>query len=323
MLPFSWGLAQNKAFNPTPVKQFDRASLASPVLGIETTSITLLPDAFSLPCASAVSLFSSSGGEGYVFGPNGFGDREKAQWLHFVGDNARITDVVGYFAGKNLVDDAEIKTYIYDVNTADNSPGNRLATSEVIMASNIDTTDLNIFNFATPVDITADTSFFASFDFSDVYATSGADTTELGMISTENGCSTGEFAWERWSDDSWHSIFSAWGGLDVALMVGLVIEFDEVAAIEDAFFQQKGLTVYPAYPNPAPNHINLNFALDNPRAVTVSLYSIEGKQLMALPLGTLSAGEHVQPLDISSLPSGTYLYGIQTAESSVMSRFTK
>ncbi len=62
------------------------------------------------------------------------------------------------------------------------------------------------------------------------------------------------------------------------------------------------------YPNPFNPETTISFSLQNPQAVKLEVYDIQGRVVQTLVEGTVSAGEHRVRFNASNLSSGTYLY---------------
>ncbi|MFT4603612.1 MAG: hypothetical protein ACI9W4_000327 [Rhodothermales bacterium] len=71
------------------------------------------------------------------------------------------------------------------------------------------------------------------------------------------------------------------------------------------------------YPNPFNPVTTIQFALPEASEVQVVVFDILGRPVRTLIQGTMSAGNHEVQFDASGLPSGTYLYVLNTPESRV------
>lgn len=70
-----------------------------------------------------------------------------------------------------------------------------------------------------------------------------------------------------------------------------------------------GTSLAQSYPNPAQADATIEFTLASSSSnATLRLYDVTGSELLNRDLGTLSAGTHSEVIDVSTLPSGTYLY---------------
>lgn len=66
------------------------------------------------------------------------------------------------------------------------------------------------------------------------------------------------------------------------------------------------------YPNPFNPHTMISYTLTETTSVHVRIYDMQGRLVQTLVNGTQAAGTHRLPFDASHLPSGTYLYQLQT-----------
>jgi hypothetical protein len=77
------------------------------------------------------------------------------------------------------------------------------------------------------------------------------------------------------------------------------------------------------YPNPTSNEFNLSFNLPKEDEITISLYDIKGNLLKNIQLGKQPIGENKEVLDLSSLPSGTFLCRIIGQNNVITKKFIK
>ena len=69
-----------------------------------------------------------------------------------------------------------------------------------------------------------------------------------------------------------------------------------------------------SYPNPARQTATIRVALPEARAVTLTVYDVQGRVVKRLTDGTLSAGFHDVALDVSGLTSGVYVYRLTAGD---------
>jgi hypothetical protein len=287
-----------------------------------TVTDTLAPPVFDDPCSETAFVFIISDIWGFIAGMNGYGDLEKAQLLNYDGAASyRISEVWAYFSDAIAVGDGSLQAKVYSVSSTNGGPGSLLGTSDPINVSDIivDPQDVlpTIIPFSNPVSI-AEPQFFASIDFSQLYASQ--DT--VGLFMTDEDCGDGSNAWELFSDgQTWLPIDdeSSWA-IEAEFFIQAVIEFEESTGIDPPHLSQKGLTLFPAYPNPAGDRANLHYALDHSSEVALELYSAEGRLLRRFDAGQQAAGEHTYSLDVSRLPAGSYVYSIITDRTRMLSR---
>jgi len=81
---------------------------------------------------------------------------------------------------------------------------------------------------------------------------------------------------------------------------------------DDRAFTPDAFRLDTAYPNPFNPTTTLRFALVQSGEVSLAVYDVLGRQVLAQNLGALHAGEHHYTLDLSGHPSGTYLVRLQS-----------
>jgi hypothetical protein len=69
-------------------------------------------------------------------------------------------------------------------------------------------------------------------------------------------------------------------------------------------------------PNPANNTADIRFTLPGEASYTLSLYSSEGRFLKVISSTntSISKGEHIVSLDVSTLENGVYFYVLESGE---------
>lgn len=323
LVGFSLSLSAQRQYNPIPVKtvRIAPSNLSGPRLELDT----LVAPSFSQACGQTVISFvpNGAGAWGFLSGTNNFDDLEKAQRLDFTGSSAfDVLEIWAYFAGASAVGDADITAKVYSANS-NNAPDALLGTSAVVKTSAVIQPDSiaqpTIFTFSTPVGV-SNPSFFASIDFSALYA--AQDT--AGLFTTDDRttpCGSGDAAWEKWSDNSWHTYTDtlSWQS-DIDNYIGVLVEFT-ATDIEDPKAVWNNLTLHPAYPNPATDQLSINFDIAEASAVEIVVYTIDGKMLQQVKLSTMPAGTYSELIDIEALAAGTYAYGVYVDGARLMNRF--
>ena len=66
------------------------------------------------------------------------------------------------------------------------------------------------------------------------------------------------------------------------------------------------------YPNPFNPTTTIQIDLPETAIVTLAVYDVLGQEVLRLESGTVSAGRHRYTVDASRLPSGVYLYRLET-----------
>ena len=68
------------------------------------------------------------------------------------------------------------------------------------------------------------------------------------------------------------------------------------------------------YPNPFNPTTSINFSIAEPTFVKLAIYNLLGEEVQVLKNDYMEAGTFKINFDASSLPSGMYLYKIETAQ---------
>jgi len=314
---------QSRQVNPVPHREVSGFSLPTADIQLRAETDTLLFPAAVEDCSNSVTSFTLSGGWGFVGGTNFYGDLEKAQRLIYTANSPyRVTEVWSFFADAVAVGDGTSRIKVYAVNATTGGPGDLLGTSNALKTSALATdpegVPVTIFPFSMPVTVTDD-EFFVSLDLTDLYA--AEDT--VGIFSTNDNCGSGVDSWELFGDgETWVPINddASWQ-LEANWVMGAVVEFDESTGVNDPFVARNGLRLFPATPNPTNHWVNLPYQLESTSTVEVEVYSADGKLLQRIHKGEQLSGQYAERLDVQALPNGTYVYGIVTNESRIMSRF--
>lgn len=69
---------------------------------------------------------------------------------------------------------------------------------------------------------------------------------------------------------------------------------------------------YNFYPNPVESLLTVEYYLEQPASVSISLYNLEGRLVKTIAKGTSSSGVSVETIDCSGLAKGTYIISIGT-----------
>jgi hypothetical protein len=95
-----------------------------------------------------------------------------------------------------------------------------------------------------------------------------------------------------------------------------------VTGIEDRWLNQQTISFsMQSFPNPFTLSTNIFFQLPSRSTVTLKIYDIMGREVTTVFSGELEGGEHLQQWSPENLPSGIYLYRVQTdyhAESNIL-----
>ena len=101
-------------------------------------------------------------------------------------------------------------------------------------------------------------------------------------------------------------------GVGAPRVSGSGAETGAAFAVLDDFFAAPASVAAPELvavsPNPTSDRAVVAFALDAPSAVRLALYDVLGREVAAVDAGRLAEGAHRLGLDVSSLPSGVYVW---------------
>ncbi len=258
---------------------------------------------------------------GYVSGNNRFGDKEKAMRYTLADKSLMLPGTIGQVslfiglkkAGGPGTGVMTVKVY------ADNAgaPGALLGTSETKTISTLTAGSYtaNIFNFTTPVSLTT-SSFFVSADFS------GAGQDTLGLAQSADGCASTSTltAWDKDNTNAWGTMKAGWNlSTDLGIFPIVTAEQLDVNVKE---ISKDGLSLSPAFPNPAKDEVNINFNLAQAGNVEIALFDVTGKQVENLKLENLQTGSHSAKMDVSSLNAGIYMYSVKANNAQAFSKLT-
>ena len=151
-------------------------------------------------------------------------------------------------------------------------------------------------------DIAVDGTVPAVFDNIDVFEEVGHD---IGIMKSFQTTSDGTVDLELIKEDSGNN-FAAVKAIEI-INPTIVSNEDEVADLPDAF------NLVGNYPNPFNPTTNVIFEVPQPALVSIEVYDVMGRKVLAVPAKSFSPGSGQMTIDASSLSSGIYLYRV-TAE---------
>ena len=116
----------------------------------------------------------------------------------------------------------------------------------------------------------------------------------------------------EFSDFSWHDNYTDNDSVynDLAIYPIVVITGGPTGVKS---ITRKDLTFFGSYPNPASDYTNVKFSLRQNADVTIQIMDMKGGVISTMSNANLSVGEHIVPVNTSSLPSGSYLYFVHTS----------
>lgn len=288
------------------------AKLETPnfINSVKTPTDTLYP--YGIENATGLTLYGSEGG-GFVTGNNGYGDIAKAQ-AFAVAISYKVEAALIWVGAKKIVGTAG--NLVVSINNCtgagtattgavNNAPSTQLSSVTISMLD-IDTTgDLTVATFPSPVIVASEYAIVLSF----ATASFGNDT--IGIVSCMSGDpGTTETSWEKWNDNSWHTLAEGWAAADLTLdMVILPVVDQSTAGIESHDFFD-GIK-FSAYPNPAANNTKIHYELANQAKVQMDIIDITGKIVMTIDEGNQTRGQHSVSVSTEKMNSGSYFISLK------------
>jgi len=273
---------------------------------------TLMPTAFSLPCAAQKWYYyfdyATPIDTGYLFGNNKYGESECSQLYKSVSGNvSQVLVRYGHKAGTTGVTTAKI----YSINPATQAPQTVLGTSATVTTGSITTNGYTAYTFSSPVPVT--NGFHAAIKLP---ATAG-DTVVLLVDSLGCFASADSLGWEKYGSTWWsipHNYGAAYNGdIFILAVADVTLGMNE--------YSNKGLSLLGTYPNPAGDFTNIRYRLEQASSVSIRVFDLEGR-IIYESVANLLPGEYTAEVDLKNIPSGNYYYSVKTNVSILTSRFS-
>lgn len=282
-------------------------SSLAPGAKAQTMQDTLLPPSFST-CGTSLQTWRSP--FGFVFGNNSLGDREKLQGLELpeLGNGFATAVRVTYDHLSLGTPSGSMRCVAYAVG-ADGGPGAFLKASDTLTLSSLPAAPGEAwFNFPEPAAFTdrvyvgIDLRFLVPGD-------------SMGVPGTENGCGSGCWPYETWSDGTRNPICDTYDLDDVDFALAVAVDWTpRVSSTADPAFESAA--PWRIYPNPASSTIVLQAPTANP-ALPIAAQPPGGQDLHWVAVGSdgreqqrglLKAEEGPWSMDLSDWPAGCYRF---------------
>lgn len=260
---------------------------------------------------STATIYDSPG-SGFASGNNQYGDKVKAQ-VFVIDSSFVLQEVLLWFGAKDANSgdgNSKVKVKLHNRDglgaasggEVDNAPGSGIDSADVLV-SDIDVAEFASVDFNNRI-LFGD--FAVSVDFSTL---SSGDT--LGLYTTEDEyAGTTEQSWEKWSDDTWHTMLVAWD-LDIDFAIWPVIDASTSGINDSRFFE--GIKMSQNTPNPASGETTIEFGLEKyTQKLHLEVYDVSGKKVQDIKHQDLGPGEHKATINTHELSAGTYYYSIKT-----------
>jgi trimeric autotransporter adhesin len=265
-------------------------------------------------------LWTAGQAGGYVFGPNGYGDRAKATALTLPAGRGlaqgEITEVRLFFAYKGpMVGDARYTLRLHGGTPETGPQGSPLFSESYRIADVRADEDPQTPSEATvhtlPQPVPVEGSFFVVVDFG-----AYASTDLAALAATDRQGRRVPEVWEQWSDGRWINVSDAWFGENGQPGDnGWHLWVEAVAGTRGTSTEPGGaparLALGAAYPNPFAEAATLPFELPEAGVARLAVYDVLGREVARLVDGVLPAGAHTARLEGGALASGTYVVRLE------------
>jgi hypothetical protein len=296
------------------------------------TTIVITTQTSSTLNISTIGSSTNCPGGGYVEGKNCLGDKQKANFFgpstFSAVTNSSIT-AVGFAFYKNgnrgVSGSANTVTVsIFNGTLAGGPTGAAIATATItlaqILAAHTNTANtLFLASIPLPASIATPASgFFASISIPPAVG----DTIVIG----NQAAATSSFGWQQASTNSWVNMSTFWSAAFGGATYNANLSIYPVLTGEQLDVNvkeiSKDVTLSPAFPNPAKDEVNINFALAQAGNVEITLFDVTGKQVENVKLEQLPSGSHSTKISVSSLNAGIYMYSIKSQNAQAFSKLT-
>ena len=277
-----------------------------------TTAVVVCDSVPSFLATDSLFLYTvpASAGGGYMGGNNGYGDLKKANFTPaaLIPAGATITGVFTILYkntnGNGTKGSGAVSMEILTGDTTTGPTATVLGTAATTMTSVLGGTVvgnslLYAFTFGTP--ITAPVSgFFSSL----VLPTTAGDTIALYVSRDLSNNMTHNYAWERWSDNTWHSFGDpANWDLKTSLTILPILCYNSTGIHNNVLAANMAL-----YPNPSNGNFSFVMSLPEATNLSVNVTNALGQTVFAKTENNFKAG--VLNYDLTSLGKGVYFAAI-------------
>ncbi len=259
---------------------------------------------------------------GFVYGTNCYEDKEKANFFPTATYSAiaqpSVSGVIVSFF-KNLTrgtggaGTTTVGMSLYNGTQAGGpttSISQTTATMAQILAAQVGTnTVINYnFTFASPVSIPAN-GFLASVVIPSVGAT--GDT----AVIYNSPSSTSNFSWERWNDNSWHSISSAWSTNGNIAVYPIICGNLVITGISKNLGLSKDVKIMP---NPSAGLVNVAITLPNSQDLSLTVTNALGQVIVNNKYNSVMT--EMVNLDLTNQSNGVYFVTVSNGSDKMVQR---
>ena len=262
--------------------------------------------------------YNGPGQWGYVLGQNSSFRQQFAEKYNIEG-NATVKGLVVHLNGTYEHRENYVEFNVYEV-APDGLPGSRIGGKQLFYKDLDLSGNAMTVTFPSPLPVVD--SFFVTFNVLD-YLHGGFEGDTLGLMAGEpgsrqdtdlknfgrNAVQAHNHAKEDWKD------FYNQNFTPIATHFALfpIVELGvTITGVEDPLIKEKQVMLFPTYPNPATNELNINYYLDKTSNVSIHIHDMLGKQVYFKRLGTQTTGAYLQAIDVHNFPGGTYIYVVES-----------
>ncbi len=257
----------------------------------------------------------TSPNSGYVFGANSFLDVGKYQRFDFTG-SATLTEARIYFSVKNTVGTADNFTLVVRSVDTNGAPKDLLY-SKTYSVSIIDTSNkgvvYNAFVLDTPLSVTS--PFFIGIEW-----TGTIDDSFAIMADPNSQGENQKRAWEKWSDGTYHDMYSQYTiqsvNLDADAWIAAVLSV--ATGVEDKINEiPSNYVLYQNYPNPFNPTTKIKYSIPQAAKVSIAVYDVLGIKVASLVEAEQPVGNYEIVFNGNNLSSGVYFIRMNAGNYSV------
>lgn len=292
-----------------------------------------------------VAVNGCSPNAGYILGNNCYDDLEKAEYFpastYTQVTAAQATGVIVLFfkngsrgTGGNASSAVTMRLYDQTVNTFTGTPsgikpnnsigsasttiGNILAVTSVSNVTYCGSPNLAFgtpiikpfkYTFATPINLPASGGFFAS-----VVLPTGAQDT--AVIFNNGPSSAANRSFEKWSNNVWYEVKTAWSSnFNYAMAILPIIQCASVTAISDKSILNTNINLYP---NPSSGDVSIIATLPNEQTLDVQVTNVMGQVLYGSKFTGVT--NNVFNLNLGEYSNGVYFVTINNGSEKITKR---
>ena len=279
-----------------------------------TDTLSNIPDGMALYAPE----YEGPGQWGYLLGQNSSFRQQYAEKYSIEG-NARVTGLIVHLTGTYENPENYVEFNVYEV-APNGLPGSRIGGKQLFYKDLDLSGNAMTVTFSSPFPVVD--SFFVTFNVLD-YLHGGFEGDTLGLMTGEPGSrqdndlqNFGRNAVQahNHNKEDWKDFYTQ-NFTPIATHFALfpIVESGTIiTGVEDMLIEEKKVTLFPTYPNPATNELNVNYYLDKTSNVSIRIHDLQGKQMYLKSLGTQTTGEYHQSIDVHNFPGGTYIYVVES-----------